>query len=99
MSARPPTPDNTYDQLNPPKLKKEIDFLMRLRDLTSVVDQDAQAVTKNNNKRKTVALDKDKNPTSKSYNKTLQKERNDAAAGAHQTRALPDMAPETTFLY
>ena len=88
----------TYDQLTLQK-QKEIDFLMMLRDLTSVVDQDAQAVTKNNNKRKTVALDDDKNPTSKSYNKTLQQERDAAAGGAEQTRALPDMAPETTFLY
>ena len=76
--------------------KNEVKFLMMLRDLTSVIDQDASAVTNNDNIAQRIGGTR-KKPRAEDRDSTVQADLE--AAEDKYSRALPDMAPETTFLY
>ena len=76
--------------------QKEVKFLMMLRDLTSVIDQDASAVTNNDNVAQRVGGTR-KKPQAEDRDSTMQADLDKAKE--KYTGALPDMAPETTFLY
>ena len=69
---------------------------MMLRDLTSVIDQDANAVTNNDNVAQRIGGTR-KKPKAEDRESNMQQEQK--AAEEKYSRALPDMAPETTFLY
>lgn len=72
--------------------EREIFFLMTLRDLTSVVDQDASAVTSNDNIRQRIGGSKKDKQVDRG--KTLQDEIKDAK---EKKRAMA--SNDTTYLY